>query len=231
MSTERIQASGTMLQNSSWFVLGGINYDEKELATSEILLDGLFVPSLNWPESVYGHCMSQFNRSHIFIAGGEGQRGSLLGSAYILNVETKFWLSTEETMKYPRKGHACGFAVDNTNEWHSIVAGGFNNLFVELLSLTTLKWTLGPRLPFEMDWASGVQIIDSFHIIGGEHIGYCSKRHLCYSSNSIFKLNLELRSWEIQNQTMKFPRSKHISIKLPTTLDLCQPICKECKGI
>lgn len=231
LSTERIQAQGVVLQNNSWIIIGGINYGGTILATSEILIDELFVPSLIWPEAVYGHCISQFNKSHMFIAGGQSENDKLLGSSYFLNTDTNYWFSTEQTMKYPRKYHVCGFAKDSNSEWHAVVAGGLGNLYVEVLSLYTLKWKLGPMLPFEMDKASGVQIIDSFMIIGGEHIGYCSKLHLCYSSNSIYKLNLKHDLWEVQGQEMVLPRSNHISIMLPSKLNICQPVCGNCQGI
>ena len=220
-----------MLRNGSWFVIGGMDYSGAILASTEILAKNQFVPSLIWPEAVLGHCMAQFNSSHVFIAGGEGEDSKLLDTSYFLNVDIDYWYSPEEALKHPRKGHVCGFAKDASHEWNAVVAGGFENLIVEVLSFSAMRWKLGPRLPFEMTSASSVQIVDSMHIIGGEHIGYCSKAHLCYSSDTVFKLELELDLWNRLVHTMDLPRSKFVSITLPSNLGLCQKVCENCTGV
>ena len=60
-----------------------------------------------------------------------------------------------------------------------------------MLSLRTAKWSPGPGLPHEMGWAVSVQVEGSMFILGGEHIGYCSKQHLYYASDSVLKFNVE----------------------------------------
>ena len=54
---------------------------------------------------------------------------------------------------------------------HIVVAGGRKLLEVEILSLSSRKWTNGPKLPHEMDHAASLQIDDDFIILGGSSFG------------------------------------------------------------
>ena len=171
------------------------------------------------------------NTSHAFIAGGEGRDGLLLGSAYFLNLDTGYWASIDDKLDHARTGHVCGFASDIKNSY-AVVAGGFKLLPVELLDLKNLRWKPGPFLPFEMDWAAGIQIGQKMLIVGGEHIGFCSKQHLCHSSNAIFEMDLADHTWKAHSKEMTLPRSKHIVLPIPGGgLNLCQLTdCSNCQG-
>ena len=228
MTTERSRAGGVLLVNDSWIVLGGKGYNGAPLSTVEIMTDELFAKSILWPEAVSGHCMKAVNSSHIFIAGGEGNLG-FLGTTYFLNSHTSHFHQVERQMKIPRSGHVCGFAKANDDEF-AVIAGGFGSLKVELLSLITLKWKEGPDLPHELNWAASSMKDNAMVILGGEHIGYCSKAYLCDSTNSIYKLIIEENRWEIQSQPLSLPRAKHVVIKIPESLKICQSICPNCSG-
>ena len=225
----RIKAAGAMLKNGTWIIIGGENSHEKYLFSTEVLKNELFLASFQWPESVSGHCVANLNSSDIFVVGGENNFGNL-GSAYFLNVYSLRWIPVEESMKHPRSGHVCGFISDSKKALHAVIAGGFELLEVEILDLKTVRWESGPNLPHEMNWAANTFQKGSMVILGGEHIGYCSKSHLCYSSDAIFKLNLERWSWDVQQQTLSLPRSKMVAIEVPNSLELCQQICENCPG-
>ena len=229
LTTERSGAGEVMLSNESWVVLGGNDINGNPISTIEVMTDELFLNSLLWPEAVSGHCMKQVNNSHIFVAGGQGNFG-LLGTAYFLNVLGSQFYQVEKPMMHPRQGHVCGFATTKSGEHFIVIAGGFENIDVELMALVSLKWKTGPKLPHELNWAASSMSGDSMMIVGGEHIGYCSKPHLCLSSNSIFKLNIDKHKWERQSQTLHLPRSKHVIIEVPDAIKICQKSCKNCSG-
>ena len=230
LTTERTRAAGVMLSNASWVVLGGSNLNDDPLPTVEVMTDGLFMEGIMWPEAVSGHCIRNFNGSHAFVAGGEGKFG-LLSTAYFLNVDNSNFHQVENPMRYPRSGHVCGFANLEKGDRFAVVAGGFEILEVELLSIHSLKWKSGPMLPHELNWAASIMNDDTMVIIGGEHIGYCSKPYLCISSNSIFKLALDENKWQPQSQTLSLPRSKHVIIELPESMNnICQESCPTCSS-
>ena len=225
LGNERIEAAGAMLDNGSWLIIGGKGLDEIPQSSTEMLVSTRFMANLLWPEAVSGHCIEAKNSSHVFIAGGESRSG-LLDTAYFLNLKSSFWISVEERMKHSRSGHVCGF-IGN----YGIIAGGFEMLQVELLNIVTLKWEYGPNLLFEMNWAASLSINDKFIILGGEHIGYCSKSHLCFASDAIFELDIANMKWDINAlHTMKLPRSKHIVIPIDDNMTMCQKACANCKG-
>ena len=228
LMTERSTAAGIMLANESWIVLGGNDYNGRPLPTIEVMTDELFVEGILWPEAVSGHCMNSANSSHVFVAGGEGTEGSPIGTAYFLNIHSSTFYQIENTMAHPRSGHVCGIAKAGKGDQFMVVAGGFEILHVELLSFGSFKWHSGPRLPHELNWAVSSMIGDTMGILGGEHIGYCSKPHLCLSSNSILKLDLDDNKWKIQSQTLALPRSKHVLIELPASIKVCQRSCSNC---
>ena len=226
---ERSEAAGAMLTNGSWLIIGGKGLDHNPMFSTEMLENKWFQPNLVWPEAVSNHCMERMNSSYIFVAGGEGQDGNL-NTAYLFNYFANTWKSLEERMFHPRSGHVCGFLTSKTIQF-IIVAGGFNLLQVELFDISLLKWSFGPSLPFEMNWAASLTTKDNFFIIGGEHIGYCSKPYLCYSSDAIYNLDLDKFLWKSHSQTLKLPRSKHVALSVPDDLGLCQETCLSCIGI
>ena len=226
---ERIESAGSLLHNGSWLLIGGKGVDKEPISTTEMLENGLFMPNMLWPEFVSLHCCAYLNSSHIFISGGEGPGRKLLDTSYFLNVELSYWKSVEERMTHKRSGHACGFTIEG-DDIYAIVAGGFENLAVELLNLSKMRWRVGPSLMFEMNHVAGFQFGLRFLLIGGEHIGYCSKPYLCYSSDAIFELDIGNFLWKSQSQSLMLPRSKHIVIPLPDDLELCQETSSTHKG-
>ena len=228
LTTERAEAAEAMLQNGSWIVIGGKGLDGTPLFSTEIFNNDLFVSNFIWPQAISGHCVKKINESHIFLAGGETHNETLLDTVYFMNVESSFWLSLEERLKYSRRGHVCGIVGNDI-----IVAGGQKVVETELLDLKSMRIRSGPNLPFEMDWASSVQVDNTFVIVGGEHIGYCSKPGMCFSSNSLFKIDIKHDAWLSSGQELKLPRSKHIVLEINNkeiAEDLCQQNCPTCKG-
>ena len=229
--SERSEAAGTTLPNGSWIIIGGKTSENEPLFTSEMLESDIFMPTLVWPEPVSGHCVEKINSTHIFIAGGEGSKQVLLDSAYIMDAYSSFWMSLESGLNNKRRGHVCGTLESNGEEF-VVVAGG-RILEVELLNMKSMRFERGPKLPFEMDWAASFQIGKTFVIVGGEHIGYCSKSYLCYSSDALFEIDIENDAWKAFNQTLRLPRSKHIVLPIPkddVVQDLCQDACPSCQS-
>ena len=233
LNIERAEAAGAMLPNGSWMIIGGKGPDAEPLFSTDFLnKNSLFEPNLQWPEAISGHCMEILNSSHIFVNGGEGKGGKLLDSIYFLNVDTSFWLSPDEKMLHKRRGHVCGITNYGGNEY-IVISGGEDNLRTELFDMKTMRFKPGPDLPFEMDWAGSIQFDSSFVIVGGKHIGYCSKGGMCISSNSLFDIDIENNTWKAREQSMKLPRSNHIVLRIgdeDISDDLCQNTCPNCKG-
>ena len=233
LTVERAEAAGIILKNGSWMIIGGKGPDEEALFSTDFLNNGLFEPNLQWPEAISGHCMERLNSSHAFVSGGEGKGGNLLGSVYFLNIDTSLWLSLEEKMTHFRRGHVCGI-TNFQNKAYIIMAGGKNILKTELLDMKTMRFRQGPDLPFEMEWAATIQFGNSFVIVGGKHMGYCSKPGICISSNALFEIDIENNAWKGLKQSMKLPRSKHIIIGIDNediANDLCQEVCPTCPGV
>ena len=236
--TERSFAAGVTLANGTWIVIGGKDFNGRGLPTTENFDGSRFMSGLQWPEAVSGHCMALINTSHVFLAGGDGQRdGSVLNSAYFLEAHNSHWDSVGKRMRFGRSGHVCGVVGDTSSMLYAVVAGGLDTVRVEMLELLSgSKWVSGPDLPHEMNLAASFQLFDgvsqSMLIAGGEHIGYCSKSHLCYSSNSVQRLSLNegRLSWETIPQTMNLPRSKHLVVTIPAESDICQRTCSNCSG-
>ena len=223
---ERSEAAGSMMRNGSWMIIGGKDTARRDpMPTTEMLEDSMFMENMPWPEAVSGHCVEQVNSSHIFVAGGETYGGNLLDASYFLNVDSAFWNSVDDKLRHARSGHVCGFVKD-----HAVVAGGFGVLAVELLYLETMRWKSGPDLPFEMNWAGSMQVGRRMFVAGGEHIGYCSKPRLCFSSDAIIEIDHVNDEWVVNNRTLGLPRSKHIVMHISDELDLCQATCHDCKG-
>lgn len=131
-----------------------------------------------------------------------------------------------------RRGHVCGVTNYGGKEY-IIMAGGHDILKTELLNIVTMKFIQGPDLPFKMDWAASIQIGSHFAIVGGEHIGYCSKVGRCTSSDALFEINIENNSWKVLDKSLKLPRSKHIILEIDErdiSSDLCQQDCPKCQG-
>ena len=214
-------------------IIGGKGPDGEPLFSTDFLNNNnIFEPNLQWPEAMSGHCVESLNSSHIFVSGGESKDKNILGAIYFLNVDTSFWLSLDEKMLYNRRGHVCGKISYGDNEL-IVIAGGKEILKTELLDMKKLRFRLGPDLPFEMDWAGSIKLDSSLLIVGGEHIGYCSKAGMCMSSNAFFEIDIENNIWKVLDQSMKLPRSKHIVIRIENEVisnDLCQEVCPRCQG-
>ena len=232
LESERAEASGAMLDNGSWLIIGGKGIDRNPLYTTELLNGGYFDYNLPWPEAVAGHCVEKLNSSHLFVAGGESKNAQLLDSAYFINADSSFWVSTDEKLKYKRSGHVCG-VIDENGKHLIVVAGGLDIVEVELLDIVSIHFRPGPNLPFVMDSAAGIKTGSSFYVVGGEHIGYCSKPYLCFSSDAIFEIDVKNFVWKELNQTLKLPRSKHHVLLIEDGSDnrMCQESCPTCKGM
>lgn len=232
LNIERAEMAGAMLQNGSWLIIGGKGLDHEPLYSTDFLNDGIFEPNLQWPEAISGHCMISLNSSHVFVSGGEGKDGKLLGEIYFLNIDRSFWMSLEVKMRYKRRGHVCGI-TNNGDQEYIIMAGGQDILKTEMIDTKTLRFRQGPDLPFKMDWAARIQFVSSIAIVGGEHIGYCSTSGMCTSSNSILEIDVQNNTWKVLDQSLKLPRSSHIILRIDDreiSNDLCQDVCSTCRG-
>ena len=232
LQVERAEAAGAMLQNGSWLIIGGKGVDRNALPSTELLDNGFFSLNLLWPEAISNQCVEKLNGSHFFVAGGENMEANLLDTAYFLDTNSGIWVSLERRLTYKRSGHVCGL-VETNDARFIVIAGGLEILETELLDLKLFRLYKGPNLPFEMNWAAGVHVSEVFAIVGGEHIGYCSKAGMCFASNTIFELDLGSNAWKILDHGLMLPRSNHIILEVDDeqiTQDLCQDSCPTCKG-
>ena len=234
MLKERWEAGGIGLQNGSLIIIGG---KEKEngaaLSTSEILVGNDFQDGPVWPIVFWGHCVTEINQTHAFVAGGMNSEG-LIRASYIFEYEKGYWTWIAD-LDQGRSGHVCGTISDGEDGpvIEVVAAGGQDILRVEVLSLAQKRWVQGPSLPHEMNRAVSARFGDSFAIIGGLHLGECPVEFSeCFASRFIYQFSKQGHSWLLRDHAMDLPRGEHVSISIPSSNmeKLCSRSCEGCPG-
>ena len=229
MLEERASAAGLTMKNGSLIIIGGRTRNGEALANSEVLINQIFHNGPLWPQHFWGHCSLTINDTHGFVAGGRNAQ-NFIKQSFTFEYENGIWTWIAD-INFERAGHVCG-RLEPMGEKLIVVAGGRKLLEVEILSLSTGKWTNGPKLPHEMDQAASLQIDHDFIILGGLHLGDCPvKRTECLSSRYTYRLD-NFTDWKRIQTTMVNPRGQHVAIAIPREYlgVACSKLCSTCAG-
>ncbi len=129
------------------------------------------------PVQNYVHCQVTVDVNTIMVFGGCIPGNCYADVALKLNIADKKWKRLPN-LPTGRHGPACGVIREQSVPKRAVVAGGhvkgsgiarIANV-VEVLELSTLKWTRGPALPVRLHYHVGVPYQGTFYILGG-HTG------------------------------------------------------------
>ena len=174
----RYQATSIVLDDGSWWVMGGVGADGKRVNTSEIMDPGtrIFRSGPDLPAAVNEHCIVRVNETHHFIAYGTE---AATQDSWLFEMATMKWHKLPPTIRYRNGRSVCGFAERRgfgrgaqTAPIREVVLGGgaaesFAERASEILDLDSLTWRQGPPLPERMSSALAVPWRKSFVILGG----------------------------------------------------------------
>lgn len=120
MSFKRSQAASLVLNETTLWITGGINYD----ASSEYIRINETMPGPALPIAIQGHTMVAINSTCSMIIGGYSPNGETLSSTYFINHDGGLWTDGPSLMQ-ARQWHATGIVNDEaTNEKLVLVTGG-----------------------------------------------------------------------------------------------------------
>ena len=158
LDSARSHMSSIFINESSFWISGGLG-DRGSLSSTEIIHSGgSFLPATNLPEPMAYHCSARINLTHSIIAG------NVYGShreVYIVDTSRMpFQFTKLPPMLRQRWGCACTVIKTNTDKNDNcgsfcnqeelqllVVGGDFPNYkSSELYSFSTQKWVNGPKL-------------------------------------------------------------------------------------
>jgi len=145
----RYRAAALVTPMGLW-VTGGNSFHNGILATTELVANNKTRSHVTLPENVEGHCIVKINNTHSLVTGGWTR--SWVNYQPISNDTRSAHLYSEddgflkiEDMSRKRNNHGCSLINNNT----VIVVGGDRSGYPqssELLDLTTMTWSVGPKL-------------------------------------------------------------------------------------
>jgi len=138
LSIRRNSAASVVTPLGLWVTGGYDGYNNHD--TTELVTNNQSWSHVRLPDSMYGHCMVSINQTHYLLTGGYTRSG-YSRSAYLYSEDGGF--SKIEDMNTRRQFHGCSVINNNT----VIVTGGHAGTSSELLDLTTMTWSTGPKLP------------------------------------------------------------------------------------
>jgi len=233
LSQERTYAASGVMNDGALWITGGY---PGPTDTSELVKIGKNTSSIGpaLPMSLYGHCLQKLNRSHFVLIGGhDGKK---------LNPKSFFfdgsqWIEGPH-LRISRKYHSCALLHFSTSIL-VVVAGGearsgitaeveFLNLEVpELGDLRTrqMHWIKGPSLPRPLYATSLVPTLPALNhdrksliVVGGHDGGNC--RTEMYQLSCSTPTNCS-SSWRKLERELEVPRCHFVTMKVPSSLDIC----------
>ena len=201
MKEKRAWAASVVLNNGSFFVLGGDDPSFETLEYSEFPIEGHYGPRL--PYEATGHCLCQPNQNRLFMAGGHGRGLSKL--AFLLDLNTGEWTQLPDMIE-ARNDHIC-HQINGGKEVLAI--GGDEKSSVESFAFDSMSWKEVNSLPREIqDARYAVEYKDTFLIVGGWDWDYGNLDTL-YE----FVPSAEYR-WVERSEKLAQRRSRHLSFPL-----------------
>ena len=150
MLQNRSQASSVILNNSTFWVVGGErrnsqNDSIEDLTSTEFISRGQPPkPGPDLPFSISNHGMVQCGSASIYIIGG-WQNGSESKATWIVNPVKDFHVRPGPSLNLARYHHSCG-TMEIQGRTVIIVAGGWHEDTVELLDpLSNKGWIYGTK--------------------------------------------------------------------------------------
>ena len=206
MKEERVNAASAVLNNGSFFVLGGFSSFE----TSEFPVEGKYGPRL--PYEAWHHCLCQIHKTHLFMAGGYW--GPTEKLAYLLDVETGEWNELPNMIE-KRDYHIC-HPIKGGNE--VLVVGGFSTSSVESFSFKSMSWRRVRQLPkIIYDAGNAVEYKETFFIVGGNNPDY---------SNTVYEFVPSDYTWIERSEKLKKRRNDHLSLPLKSGWEKHAKVCE-----
>lgn len=173
----RYQATSIVMDDGSWWVLGGVGADGKRVNTTEIMAHGskTFQQGPMLPAAVNEHCILRINETHHFLAYGTE---AATRDSWLFEFASRTWHALPPTARYRNGRSVCGYAerrgfggADAAPTREVVLGGGAAESFAEraseILDLDSLTWRQGPPLPERMSSALAVPWRKSFVILGG----------------------------------------------------------------
>lgn len=214
------------INDSAIFMAGG--WTSRKLCTCRIPKDRFVFEALNCDSQVLCHSYSDLETCIYVIDSRSPRLTSLMiwllfsdvpqPRAFILT-QQKTWLELPP-MRYSRARPSCGIVYNEEEIPEIWVAGGYpNNPNVEILSLETQTWRIGPSLPHGIDGAAVFQYNKSIVLVGG-----ITKER---KTDGLVLFDRALKQWSVMNQTLFYGYSRPYVIPVPYEVDLD---CKQLKS-
>jgi len=210
LSDERYGAASTMMSDGRWVISGGYNSVDGYLDTTEIKSGNQVSFGSALDEETYLHCMASLNNTHAMVVGGYSPTGGYK-QAYIYQPSSDGGsTSTITTLQQPTHTYTypvCGMVQKQDGTQVVIAAGGSSSYNqVELFSLDTMEWEVGPSLPDGVYLAASVVHNNMFYMVGGYNTGDYEY------SDKIMRFNIDDNAWTVMDQTLEMGRAYHVAM-------------------
>jgi len=212
------------------YILGGI-VDDEQTFTVEKWGPGMdeWETVTDLPEVRARFCAVPIDNRFLAVIGGETD-GELLNSMKSLNLETNEWRNQEQTLRVPRKDHAC-VATRLDDEDGILVTGGVDAdnrplTSVEFFSIPKQEWlTLADLTVARTE--HGIAVVNGLPtVVGGVTANefLASVEQLDSSNNQDM---LYQREWRIVSQALSVPRYDFSVAHIPTSMLNKDIVCKK----
>ena len=200
-------ARAALLEDNQMWLTGG-----REVATSEVLIDGFFQPGPALPIDTFLHCLVRVNQTHYLMIGGRSDDSST-EKVFFFDWPNQVWTQVQG-MSVPRDLHSCALLTGINGV---IAMGGYETKAYystsEIFDLDTETWSLGPNLPRD-SYFSGSQAVPymgSVLLIGGKQENDGGQ----LLQKEIHQLDLETMEWVKRPEELKTGRFDHIAFPIP----------------
>ena len=198
MKEKRLYAASVLLNNGSFFVLGGHSSYE----CSEFPIEGRESMRLAYRASQ--HCLCQINQTHLFMAGGDQSGTKKL--TYTLNLDSGRFDRLPD-MTEDREDHLC-HPIKGGREVLAI--GGYFKSSVESFSFDLMSWRSVNPMPRRIEHARYVvEYKETFLIVGG--LDRDSWRR---DLDTLYEFVPSNYGWLERSEKLKKGRSHHLSLPL-----------------
>jgi hypothetical protein len=225
MSSARVNAAASQLQDGKILVTGGDDMSGSSLNSAEMLTKEGWesnIPSL--PVTIYCHCMVTVNSTTVMVIGGY-QNDKISGGTFYFTFGEGNW-TNGPLLKNKRIYHSCGKIRRNTDsqEMSIIVAGGYyGSSFlssVEILNEGSNEWQTGPELPLVIAASQIVEDLNGGIVLIG---GRSSSGGTLNILNTLYQLSHggQDANWTSVVQTLQIARYLHTAILVPDNIADC----------
>merc|ERR1712004_20626 len=220
MTTARRFASATEVNNDETLIIGGYDENYKFLKTTELISSSGSVKGKDFPTTIVGHCSFKINSTHALVTGGF-QDVSYSASTWFVDLTTTT-VTPGPKMTSRRDSHGCS-TFHLGRKTFGVVAGGYDHPnYLDSTEWIDLEedsptWTEGPKLPRGLGGHTLVETPQGTYALGGYDGNPRSEvLHLDCPGNQI-----QSCQWQEMPEKLEFGRSKHVSLSLPESYDIC----------